>query len=391
MEVNARLQVEHAVTECTTGADLVKLQLHVAAGGRLEGGPPPQRGHAIEVRVNAEDPERGFAPSPGTIELLRLPGGPGIRIDSGFVEGDTIASEFDSMLAKLIATGRDREEALGRLERALLEMSVAIRGGASNKGFLLGLLRRPEVRSGEVDVGWLDALAAREEHLPEEGLPVAIMQAAIDAYDEDLDVEQAQFYATAARGRFRVRSEVGSEVELSARGLRYALRVFRVGPDEYRVDVEGTRVLVRVDRMGVFERRLEIAGQRFRALTQAHGLDRIVEVDGIPHRLSRDDAGMVRSPAPAMVLQILVGPGDEVQAGDRLVILEAMKTELPVLALCSGKVRGVLVAANSQVDTGAPLLVLEPVESDVEVRAGERVAFEAFAARAETEQDPSRR
>jgi acetyl/propionyl-CoA carboxylase alpha subunit len=391
MEVNARLQVEHPVTECTTGADLVKLQLHVAAGGRLEGEPPPQRGHAIEVRVNAEDPERGFAPSPGTIELLRLPGGPGIRIDSGFVEGDTIASEFDSMLAKLIATGRDREEALGRLERALLEMSVAIRGGASNKGFLLGLLRRPEVRSGEVDVGWLDALAAREEHLPEEGLPVAILQAAIDAYDEDLDVEQAQFYATAARGRFRVRSEIGSDLELSARGLRYALRVFRVGPDEYRVDVDGMHILVRVDRMGAFERRLEIAGQRFRVLTQAHGLDRIVEVDGIPHRLSRDDAGMVRSPAPAMVLQILVGPGDEVQAGDRLAILEAMKTELPVVAPCSGKVRGILVAANSQVDTGAPLLVLEPVESEVEVRAGERVAFEAFAAPAEAEQDPARR
>ncbi len=380
MEVNARLQVEHPVTECTTGVDLVKLQLHVARGGRLEGEPPKPSGHAIELRVNAEDPERGFAPSPGLVELFRLPGGPGIRIDSGFVEGDSVAPEFDSMLAKLIATGRDREEALGRLERALLEMGIAIRGGASNKGFLLGLLRRPEVRSGEVNVGWLDALAAREEHLPREGLGVAILQAAIDAYDEDLAVERTQFYATAARGRLRVRAEVGCEVELRNRGERYELRVFRVGPDAYRIDVEGARIDVGVERLGRFDRRLEIGDRRHRVLSQADGLDRIVEVDGIPHRLSRDDAGMVRAPAPAVVLQIAVKEGDEVAAGDRLAVLEAMKTELPVLAPCHGKVREVLVGPHIQVDAGAPLILLEPVEQEGEVAAGERVDFASFAA-----------
>src|SRR5207244_2681738 len=115
LEVNPRLQVEHPVTEMTTGVDLVKLQLHIAQGGRLEGEPPATFGHAIEVRLNAEDPEHGFAPSPGTIESLRFPTGPGIRVDSGSAEGDVIPAAFDSMIAKIIAWGHDRREALARL------------------------------------------------------------------------------------------------------------------------------------------------------------------------------------------------------------------------------------------------------------------------------------
>ena len=370
MEVNARLQVEHPVTECVCGADLVKLQLHVARGGRLEGEPPSPRGHAIEVRINAEDPEHGFAPAPGVIELLRLPAGPGVRVDSGFVEGDRIAPEFDSMLAKVIAHGRDRDEALGRLRRALMETSIAIRGGASNKGFLLGLLDRPEVCRGEVDVGWLDRLAARGEHLPRAGLAAALVQGAIDAYDEELAVEQARFFATAVRGRPQLRRDVGGDVELRARGVRYALRVRRVGPESYRVEADGLRVSARVERLGRLERVLHVGGRRFRLLSHEGAIERLVEVDGIPHRLSRDDAGIVRSPAPAVVLQIAVREGDEVRQGDRLAVLEAMKTELPVLAPCDGKVRQVLVKPNLQVDAGAPLLVLEPMpQRDDERRA----------------------
>jgi acetyl/propionyl-CoA carboxylase alpha subunit len=114
LEVNTRLQVEHPVTEFTTGFDLVKAQLWVASGGRLEGEPPAERGHAIEARLNAEDPDRGFAPSPGRITRLELPAGPGIRVDTGVSEGDTIPADFDSMIAKIIVYGRDRDEALGR-------------------------------------------------------------------------------------------------------------------------------------------------------------------------------------------------------------------------------------------------------------------------------------
>jgi acetyl/propionyl-CoA carboxylase alpha subunit len=129
MEVNARLQVEHPVTEVTTGVDIVKLQLHVAAGGLLVGDPPAAVGHAIEVRLNAEDPAAGFAPAPGRIERLSLPGGPGVRVDAGVSEGDTIPAEFDSMVAKVIAHGRDRKA--GR--RAGPREPLLIRGGTNNK------------------------------------------------------------------------------------------------------------------------------------------------------------------------------------------------------------------------------------------------------------------
>src|SRR5919112_5646845 len=140
LEVNTRLQVEHPITEATTGVDLVKAQILVAGGASLEGAKPPEIGHAIEARLNAEDPDRDFAPSPGRIALLELPAGPGIRVDTGVGEGDTVPSEFDSMIAKIIATGRTRDEALARLRRAVGETVVIIEGGTTNKSFVLDLL-----------------------------------------------------------------------------------------------------------------------------------------------------------------------------------------------------------------------------------------------------------
>src|SRR5206468_4077637 len=122
-----------------TGADIVKLQLHVAGGGTLaEVAPemPQPRGHAIEARLTAEDPEAGFAPAPGRIEHLALPSGPGIRVDTGVAAGDVIPPQFDSMIAKVIAWGRDRGEARARLSRALRQTAAVIEGGTTNKAFL---------------------------------------------------------------------------------------------------------------------------------------------------------------------------------------------------------------------------------------------------------------
>ena len=160
LEVNTRLQVEHPITEVTTGLDLVKLQIFVASGGALEGECPPEFGHAVEARLNAEDADNDFAPAPGTVRLLKFPLGSGIRVDTGIAQGDVIPPDYDSMVAKIIAWGRDRNEALARLRTALRETTVVIDGGTTNKSFLLDLLDRDEVISASADTGWLDRTGA---------------------------------------------------------------------------------------------------------------------------------------------------------------------------------------------------------------------------------------
>ncbi|MFZ3262679.1 MAG: biotin carboxylase N-terminal domain-containing protein, partial [Terriglobales bacterium] len=390
MEMNTRLQVEHPVTECTTGLDLVKLQIHVARGGRLEGAPPRTTGHAIEVRLNAEDADNGFAPAPGTIECFRIPTGPGVRVDTGVAEGDSIPAEFDSMIAKIIAFGQNRKEALSRLQRALRESVIVIRGGVSNKAFLLELLNRDEEQRSEVHVGWLDHLAASGEHLSRRYADVALVQAAIEAYDAQLAVEQAQFYASAVRGRPRVRSEIGHTAELRYRGNTYAPRTCRLGPQQYRVELNGLRIDVHSDRLSQFEYWLTVLGRRFRIVSVAQGLNYSIEVDGVAHKIERDDGGIVRAPSPAVVVSVTVKPGDVVSLGDRLAVLEAMKMEMQVVAPFSGKVRQVMTIANVQVDTGAPLVQIDPVAVDDAVVAGDRVVFGAsFPADATQQTIPS--
>ena len=377
MEMNTRLQVEHPVTECTTGIDLVKLQIHVARGGRLEGEPPRTTGHAIEVRLNAEDADNAFAPAPGLIERFRIPTGPGVRVDTGVAEGDAVPAEFDSMIAKIIAYGQSRKEALSRLQRALRESVVVIKGGTSNKAFLLELLNRPEVQRGEVHIGWLDELAATGGHISRHYADVAVVQAAIEAYDAQLAVEQVQFYASAVRGRPQVRSEVGRTTDLRYRGQAYSPKTYRLGPQRYRVEVNGSSIDAHLDRLGQFEYWLTSFGRRFHIVSVIQGLSYRIEVDGVSHHIDRDDGGIVHAPAPAVVVSIAVKPGDTVSVGDRLAVLEAMKMEMQVVAPFSGKVRQVMTMRNVQVDTGAPLVQIESTVGDDAAAAGERVTFGA--------------
>ena len=183
MEVNARLQVEHPVTEAVTGLDLVKLQLHVASGGKLEGEPPEPVGHAIEARLNAEDPAMGFSPTPGRVQVLDLASGPGVRVDRGIAAGDVIPPDFDSMVAKVIAYGRTRDEAAARLRRALRESTVIIEDGTTNRAFMLAILDRPEFKAGEIDIAWLDRIGVRGEMEADGGADAALLQAAIELAD----------------------------------------------------------------------------------------------------------------------------------------------------------------------------------------------------------------
>ncbi len=375
MEMNTRLQVEHPVTEATTGIDLVKMQLLVASGYPLEGEPPATTGHAIEVRLNAEDPDNQFAPAPGPLDLYRLPTGPGIRVDTGVRQGDVVAPEFDSMIAKVIAHGRTRSEAVGRLERALFDSAVVIRSGASNKAFLLELLKHPDFLASRYDIGWLDRTWAGQGAELRPLAHIALISAAIDVYEDGFRLAQTRFLASAARGRPVVDSDVGQSVELRCAGQSYVLHVRRLGAAHYRVQFDEGHVDVHLDRQGTFEAGITCGGRHHRVVSVVDGLRHHVEVDGIPHRVSRDEGGVVRAPSPAVTLAIHCQPGDEVKQGDRLMVLEAMKMEMGVVAPCSGRVREVTVLQNMQVGPGTPLVVIEPTKDSVHVSNAPRAQF----------------
>ncbi|TCM44534.1 carboxyl transferase domain-containing protein [Kribbella sp. VKM Ac-2568] len=381
LEVNTRLQVEHPITELTTEVDLVKAQLHVAAGGRLEGPQPIEHGHAVEARLNAEDPDREFAPSPGRIARLRLPSGPGVRVDTGVSEGDTIPADFDSMIAKIIAYGRTRDEALGRLRRAVADTTVVLEGGATNKSFVLDLLDQPEVIDGSADTGWIDRVRGEGRLVSRRHSGIALVAAAIEAYEEAEQVERQRLLETARGGRPQVQHEVGRAIALKLRGAAYKVTVARIGRQRYRVGVgvgdELQYLDAELDRLDAYDARLEVAGRRFRLVTATHGPVHMVEVDGVTHRVSRDEGGVLRAPSPALVVATPVAAGAEVEAGAPVLVLESMKMETVLYAPFKAIVRELPVSTGSQVETGAPLVRLEPVgDADVKVEATEGIELE---------------
>ncbi|MFG3436969.1 carboxyl transferase domain-containing protein [Nonomuraea sp. NPDC047897] len=368
LEVNTRLQVEHPITEVTTGFDLVKAQLWVASGGRLEGAPPAERGHAVEARLNAEDPDRDFAPAPGRIARLDLPAGPGIRVDTGVSEGDTIPADFDSMIAKIIAYGRDRDEALGRLRRAMAQTTVIIEGGATNKSFVLDLLDQPEVIDATADTGWIDRVRGEGRLVSHRHSAVALAAAAIEAYEEEERAERQRLLSTAFGGRPQVQHKSGRPLDLKLRGVGYRVRVARVGAHRFRVGIEaGDDVRtadVELDRFDRHTGQVTVNGTRYRLLTGTHGPIHLVEVDGVTHRVSRDEGGVVRSPAPALVVATPLAVGAEVEAGAPVLVLESMKMETVLRAPFKARLKECVVSVGSQVETGAPLLRLEPLADD---------------------------
>jgi acetyl/propionyl-CoA carboxylase alpha subunit/acetyl-CoA carboxylase carboxyltransferase component len=384
LEVNTRLQVEHPITELTTGFDLVKAQLHVAAGGRLTGQPPAEQGHAVEARLNAEDPDRDFAPAPGRVALLGLPAGPGVRVDTGLGEGDVIPADFDSMIAKVIAYGRDRSEALARLRRALADTHVVIEGGATNKSFLLDLLDQPEVVDGSADTGWIDRVRTTGRLVAQAHAGVALVVAGIEAYEEQERAERQHFLATAHGGRPQARHEVGRAIDLKLRGDAHRITVAQVGPDRFRVTLgaalDGRHVDAEVERLDDYSSRLAVGGRTFRVVSATHGPVHSVEVDGVTHRVTRDEGGVLRSPAPALVVAVPVEVGAEVEAGARLLVLESMKMETVIASPFAARVREIAVTTGSQVEAGAPLLRLEPVQDDGAAAGGRAEAQQAGAA-----------
>jgi len=375
--VNARMQSDHPVTEATTGLDLVKLQLLVADGDRLVGEAPPHVGHAIEARLNVEDAEQGFAPAPGTVVLLNLPSGPGIRVDTGIASGDVVPPGYDSMVAKIIAWGRDRPEALSRLRCAVRETTVVLRGGTTNKSFLLDLLARPEIVSGEVYTGWVDRVHDSTTPAPARHAAVALLSVAIDEYDAEEALERRAFLGSARGGRPRASHAVGRRIELRYLGQTHPVVVAQVSPRRYRLEVDGGFIDVDVDRLSPFESRLGLGGAPFHIVSVAGPAGHRVEVDGVSHRIAGDESGLVRAPAPAVVVAIHVTAGEDVEAGATIAVLESMKLQTAVQAPRSGRVREVLARVNSQVDAGAPLLRLDRPIGEAAVSDAPSVSFTA--------------
>lgn len=374
LEVNTRLQVEHTITEVTNEFDLVKAQIHVASGGRLEERPVEQ-GHAVEIRLNAEDPDRDFAPAPGRIAKLDLPAGPGIRVDTGVAEGDSIPADFDSMIAKIIAFGRTRDEAFGRLRRAMAETTVVIEGGATNKSFVMELLGRPEVTGQPegaarwADTGWIDRVRAEGDLVVDHHSGVALVAAAIQAYDEEEAVDVARFLDTAHGGRPQLQPSKGRSIDLKLRGVVHTVTAWMVGPQRYRVAIGDRSVEAEVERLDDVHGRLVVGGVSYRLVTAVHGPVYLVEVNGVTHRVSRDEGGVLRSPAPALVVATPVGVGETVEAGAPVIVLESMKMETILPAPFTGRVKELLVMGGSQVETMAPLVRLEPVGDEDETAA----------------------
>ncbi|MBB4684332.1 ATP-binding protein [Amycolatopsis jiangsuensis] len=375
LEVNTRLQVEHPITEITTGTDLVRLQLHVAGGGKLTGPQPAESGHAVEARLNAEDPDRDFAPSPGRIARLLLPAGPGIRVDTGVSEGDTIPADFDSMIAKIIAYGRDRDQALARLRRAMRETSVLIEGGATNKSFVLDLLDQPDVIDASADTGWIDRVRAEGGLVTTRHSSVALAAAAIEAYEDEEEAARQRLLSTARGGRPQVRHESGRPLDLKLRGVSYRVTVARTGPQWFRVGLSGGGEVhaadVELERFDEHSGQITVNGTRFRLVTGTHGPTHLVEVDGVTHRVSLDEGGVVRSPAPALVVATPLAVGDEVDSGSPVLVLESMKMETVLRAPFRARVKELPVSVGSQVETGAPLLRLEPLADETVAETAE--------------------
>ena len=294
-----------------------------------------------------------------------LPAGPGIRVDTGVSEGDTIPADFDSMIAKIIAYGSDRDQALARLRRAMGETTVIIEGGVTNKSFVLDLLDQPEVIDASADTGWIDRVRAEGRLVARKHSAIALAAAAIEAYEDEEEVARQRLLATAHGGRPQVQHETSRPLDLKLRGVAYRVSVARTGHRRFRVGISAGGDVhpadVEIDRFDSYSGQITVNGQRYRLVTSTHGPIHLVEVDGVTHRVSRDEGGVVRSPAPALVVATPVSVGDEVEANAPILVLESMKMETVLRSPFRARVRELPVSVGSQVETGAGLLRLEPL------------------------------
>ena len=299
LEVNTRLQVEHPVSEEISGLDLVREQFRIARGEKIEEKDPVLRGHSFEFRINGEDPGRSFMPAPGTIEKLNVPTGPGVRWDSGFVAGDVIGGNFDSMLAKLIVTGADREQALQRARRALSELSI-------------------------------------------EGMPTVIPFHRVILEDPAFVPAEGEDFKVHTRW---IETEFNNTIPM------YDGAPGSVDSDEDErttvvVEVNGKRMEVSLPEMGGAAKPAAKPASKSRKSRSS--------------RASAKAGGdELTSPMQGTIVKVAVSDGDTVAAGDLVLVLEAMKMEQPITAHKAGKVSGLSAKPGDTVTSGAVLAIIK--------------------------------
>jgi acetyl/propionyl-CoA carboxylase alpha subunit len=373
LEMNPRLQVEHGITEEITGVDLVQLQIRVARGEVLPQLQFKERGHSIEVRVCAEDPDAGFLPAPGRIARFDPALGPRLRIDTGVASESTVPAAFDSLIAKVIASGDTREEARARLVVALRDFDLVIEGGATNKGYLIELLETDAFKEGGLDTTWLDRWnerRVRERLFAAE----ALILASILSYRTGREAIRRNFYADPGNiTQDKVPATAGLEFDLTYHGKPYRVRVFASGVSRYRVHFGGRVVGARLSVSGGHAARLVVGGQDLRVLYDMTDAHIRLEVEGRVHVFGRQMAGQVLANAPSMVVSLNVKVGDKVKASDMLGLLEAMKMEIGFDAPVGGTVTEIRVRKGQQVAAGDVILVIDPASNDEQGAEDERL------------------
>jgi 3-methylcrotonyl-CoA carboxylase alpha subunit len=380
MEMNTRLQVEHPVTEMITGLDLVEWQLRVAAGECL---PLTQdqvtcRGHAVEARLYAEDPARNFLPQIGTLHRLHLPEtGPALRIDTGIREGDAVSVHYDPMIAKVIAWGADRSEALRRLAAGLGDYRIA--GLATNRDFLVRLLRHPAFIAGDFDTGFIER--HRADLIP---AAAAAPRLALAAASLALLLDQAADARSAAAGGGDRHSPWSRRDGWRLNGDTYQDIAWREGEavrsvrahyrgDHYRLDLEGESLRARArwlpERLLAVEldgATAELMVARIGAemtVVAADGSWRLTYIDPVAPKAAEDMAGgKLTAPMPGKVAQVLTVAGGKVKRGQALMVLEAMKMEHTIAAPADGTVERVHYAPGDLVEEGAELIAFAAKE-----------------------------
>ena len=378
LEMNTRLQVEHPVTECVTGLDLVGLQLDVAAGLPLEGAEPTMTGHSIEARLYAEDPTRDWQPQSGALHVLDIPGVTarftipelhGIRLDSGVRDGSVVGVNYDPMLAKVISRAPTRGEAARELAGVLHRARIL--GLTTNRDLLVASLLHPDFLSGEADTGFYSEhdpaeLARSSELEPSLG---AVIAALADAAAERADATVLATLPSGFRnvpGPFQRRvyatrdGELGVGYRLGRHGLELEqlprdcgdVRLLSAQPDHVVIAVDGVRRQYAVARF--------TSGDVTSVTVEgAEGSVTLAEVHRFVDPSTQVHAGALVAPMPGTVVRVAVEPGSRVESGQPLLWLEAMKMEHAVTAASAGVVTHVHVVAGQQVDQGTTLAVVE--------------------------------